>query len=106
MKWTIKKEDLANIETETLNPEPLYLPEDKVVYKRVDPTFHKNQDIIKVSEHSIVSVTGDSSSGKIEYLLDNNTAVNNDDLISSNAHIFELFDGGQLNLLDGVDNEN
>ena len=103
MKWTIKKEDLANIETETLNPEPLYLPEDKVVYKKVDP---KIKNTINVSEHSIVSVTGDSSSGKIEYLLDNNTTVNNDDLISSNAHIFELFDGGQLNLLDGVDNEN
>ena len=103
MKWTIKKEDLANIETETLNPEPLYLPEDKIVYKKADP---KLDNIIMVSEHSIVSVTGDSASGKVEYLLDNNTTVNNDDLISSNAHIFELFDGGQLNLLDGVDNEN
>ena len=103
MKWTIKKEDLANIEVETLNPEPLYLPENKVVYKVVDP---KLKNTIKVSEHAIVSVTGDSSSGKIEYLLDNNATVNNDDLISSNAHIFELFDCGQLNLLDGVDDEN
>jgi len=87
MKWTIRKEDLSGLDVELLKPKPNFLPDQEVFTKK----FIGNS--CELAKCKIVSVTGDSVSGKIEYLLESGATVNDDDLVQGAESIVGLFEG-------------
>jgi len=89
MNWTIRKEDLSGLDVETLRPEPSFLPDQEVFTKK----FTGNS--CELAKRKIVSVTGDSVTNKIEYLLDNGATVNDDDLVQGAQSIDGLFEGSE-----------
>ena len=95
MKWTITKDDLSGLDVELLNPKPNFLPDQEVFSKK----FSNHGCLL--ARVKVLSVSGDSASGKVEYLLNDNSTVNNDDLINSDETIKSLFEDQQLDLLDG-----